>query len=363
SVTRGILLERDNERMTALLPAPSDSDVVTAFRLAAEALAARGVVEVYDAGALLYPGAVALNLDFGRYLRLLVRTDSIAALPLRINLMIPAPSALADSVMGAPGGTVLSPRIRITHLKLFADGALGSRGAALSHRYADDSSTTGVARMTTEEIGALARRSLARGLSVATHAIGDEAVHRTLDAYEAILRERKRIREGQLRIEHFSYGSEADFKRAAQLGVILSVQSTFNASPGDSADLGALRVGAANAARVYNWARLDQMGAVLAEGSDYFTAPGPALAGFRAVLERKYALGQGLPDSAARVLSYRLMATRSEPDGGKVDGVIRVGGVADLVAWTADPFRVGVGELDGVTVKLLVSQGRVLTPR
>jgi len=125
----GILLERANEMVTAQLPALADSDVVTAYRLAADALARRGVVEVYDAGPLMYPGVTALNMDIARYVTLLVRADSIAPLPLRINLMIPAPSRFADSLLGAAKvATELSPRIHITHLKLFSDGALGSRG-------------------------------------------------------------------------------------------------------------------------------------------------------------------------------------------------------------------------------------------
>lgn len=360
----GVLLERANEFLTTRLPAPADSDVVTAFRLAAEALAARGVVEVYDAGPLMYPGVVALNLDFGRYLALLLRADSAAPLPLRINLMIPAPSRLADSLLAASEVlTALSPRIRITHLKLFGDGALGSRGAALSHRYADDTTTSGVARMTPDQIADLARRALDRGLGVATHAIGDEAVRRTLDAYETILRERPPLNPGRLRIEHFSYAREQDFVRATRLGVILSIQSNFNSLPEDNPSFGGARLGAANEPRVYNWARLLGVGAILAEGSDYFTMPGAPLAGFIATLGRKYAVGQALPDSLARLLSYTMNAVRFEPAGARVGGVIAVGAPADLVVWAADPFSVPRAELEGVRVKVVVNAGRVVVSR
>lgn len=359
----GVLLERANELLTALLPEPADSDVVAAFRLGADALAARGVVEVYDAGPLRYPGVVALNLDFGRYLALLRRADSLAPLPLRINLMIPAPSRLADSLLAGTGPIEpLSPRLRITHLKLFGDGAMGSRGAALSHPYADDTATRGVARMTSDGIADLSRRALDRGLSVATHAIGDEAVGRSLDAYEAILRERPALNPRRLRIEHFSYASETDFSRGARLGVVLSIQSNFNSMPADHPTFGDLRVGAANEARVYNWARLYRLGATLAEGSDYFTTPGAALAGFLATLERKYAVGQALPDSEARPLAYRLHAVRFEPDGARVGGRLAPGEPADLVAWTADPFSVPRSELAAIGVRLLISRGRVMKP-
>ncbi len=360
-IASGILLERANELAAAALPAPADSDVVSAFRLAAEALAARGVAEVYDAGPLVYPGVVALNLDFGRYVALLARADSAAPLPLRVNLMIPAPSRFADSLLAARQlAASVSPRIRITHLKLFGDGALGSRGAALSHRYADDSTTTGVARMTAEQTVALGRRALDRGLGVATHAIGDEAVRRTLDAYETILQERPKLIPGRLRIEHFSYAHEQDFVRAVRLGVILSIQSNFNALPGDEPSFGAARLGAANETRVYNWAKLLAMGATLAEGSDYFTAPGAPLAGFVATLGRKYAVGQGLADSVARVLSYRTNATRFDPAGHRSGGRIVVGAPADLVAWAADPFSGPRAELESIGVRLVVNGGRIV---
>ena len=82
---------------------------------------------------------VDLSLDFEHYLRLLVEADLEAALPLRVHLMVPAPSSLAERIAADPEGyRRLTPRIGVTHLKLFVDGALGSRGAWLSHPYADD---------------------------------------------------------------------------------------------------------------------------------------------------------------------------------------------------------------------------------
>ena len=359
----GILLERANELLTPLLPAVADSDVVDAYRLAAQALAERGVVEAYDAGPLVHPGIVALNADLERQVRLLLRADSIAPLPLRINLMIPAPSAYADSLLAAGSPvTQLSPRIRITHIKLFADGALGSRAASLSHPYADDPSTRGVVRMETSEIAGIARRALDQGLGVATHAIGDAAVGRTLDAYQQVIAERPELNPRRLRIEHFSYFSEGDIARAVQLGVVLSIQSNFNAHMDETVSLGLARVGATNEQRVYNWARLAAAGAPLAEGSDYFAMPGPPLAGFSATLGRKYAVGQALPDAEARRLAYRSNAVRFEPSGERTDGVLAVGAAADLVVWSADPFTIPRDAFAEVTASTVVNAGRVAVP-
>lgn len=347
----GILLERANELVTPLVPAISDQDVIAAFRLGAQALAARGVVEVYDAGVLPVPGLVALNVDFGRYLALLRRADSLDPLPLRVNLMIPAPSALADSLLAARDTKrVLSPRLRITHLKLFADGTLGSRSAALTHPYADDPATHGVPRMTAEEITGLALRAVDRGLGVAIHAIGDEAVKRALDACEAVLARRPGLDPTRLRIEHFSYAREEDFGRAVRLGVVLSIQSSFNSTATDHPTFGGMRVGAANDARVYAWNRLERMGARLVEGSDYFTRPGPPLAGFVAALTLHNAVGDGRSDAEARLVAYRMQVG---------DASLRPGAPADLVILSGNPLTTPRDSLAGIRVLATINSGRL----
>jgi len=359
----GVLLERAVEPVLAAIPPPSDAEIVRAFRLGAEALAARGIVEVYDAGVLPVPGLVDLGADFGRYLELLRRADAASPLPLAVNLMLPAPSAAVDALLASPPPSWrLSPRLAVTHLKLFADGALGSRGAALSHPYADDPTTRGVARMSSAEIAALARRALDAGLGVATHAIGDAAVASTLDAYEWVLAERPELDPRRLRVEHFSYARESDFARAVRLGVVLSVQSNFNALPDEAPTFGAMRAGAANESRVYAWDRLERMGARLAEGSDDFTRPRPALADFVATLTRKYAIGASRPEAEARRLAWRMRSTWWPPAGPPVDPTLRPGAPADLVALSADPMTAPREALERIEVVAVVRGGRVVRP-
>jgi hypothetical protein len=332
----GVLLERQNEPVSRLIPAPADSDVVSAFQLAARALAERGVTEIHDAGFLDFPGIVSLEADFGRYLRLLLRADSLDPLPLRVHLMIPAPSALAESLLAGGRQWQLSPRLRITHLKLFGDGALGSRGAALTHPYADDPSTSGVTRMTSDEIASWSRRAIGAGLGVATHAIGDEAVKRALDGYQTVLGELRGLPPGTLRIEHFSYAREEDFARAVGLGVTLSIQSNFNSAAGDSPTFGGMRVGEANEARVYAWRQLFEMGALLAEGSDYFARPAEPLAGFLAAMTRRNAIGPDHDDRSTRAAVYRLHASATP---------------GDSVTWTGDPLALPLDQLATVRAR------------
>ena len=358
----GVLLERANELISPLVPALSDAEIEQAFGLAVAAMTARGVREVYDAGFLAYPGVVALNVDFGRYVALLERVDSTDPLPLTVNLMVPAPSALAESLTSHPDRyPVRSPRLRITHLKLFADGALGSRGAALSHPYADDRSTSGVYRMDTDGILREARRALDAGLGVATHAIGDGAVHRTLDAYEQLLTERAALDPRRLRIEHFSYAQQRDFERAVRMGIVLSIQSSFNSSPDERPSFGERRVGAENASRVYAWDRLERMGALLAEGSDYFTAAGPPLLGVHAAWTRANAVGMRDGGPAGRLVAFRQHTALYRADGGPpTGGWLATTRPADLVILSADPLSVAEPDVLSIAVLATIHAGRVV---
>ena len=353
SSSTGVLLERDVEPVVARIPAPADSDIVAAWRLGAEALAERGVLRAYDAGVLALPGVAALNTDFGRYVRLLAAADRDRSLPLALNLMIPAPSPYAEAVLTMPAaGRLLSPNVRITHLKLFADGALGSRGAALTHPYADDPHTHGVLRMTSREIADWTRRALDAGLDVATHAIGDQAVKEALDAYETVLRERPRIVPTRLRIEHFSYARDPDFARAVRLGIALSVQSNFNTPRGVSPTFAGQRLGAANAERAYAWNRLDRMGALLVEGSDYFGEPGAPLAGMHAGMTGINAIGERGDTRAVRERLLRLTQVWLAPGGRLV--VPRAGDSGEKIVLSASPLTVPLDSLVTIRVKSVV---------
>ncbi len=341
----GVLLERANEPLLRRIPEPSDEDVVRAFRRAAAELASQGVATVYDAGFLTHPGMVDMGLDLERYLRLLERADRESPLPLRVRLMIPAPSALGRRVVADPDPyRRLSPRLGVTHIKLFADGAMGSRGALLSHPFADDPSTVGVERMSREEIARAVRSALDAGLDVATHAIGDLALRRTLDVYEAVLAERPGLDPRRLRIEHFSYARAEDFDRAAALGVVASVQPDFVGPDDDGVTMEDARVGRSNAERVYAFGRLAGAGARLAFGSDYFTRPLPPLTTYHSAATRMNAAGRPAegwhPGERLPRRDALALATTVWPAGGgePLGGRLIAGAAADLVVLSDDPL-------------------------
>jgi predicted amidohydrolase YtcJ len=340
--------------------------VMEAFQLAANALAAAGITEVYDAGFLAFPGVVGLNAPLERYLRLLQRADTEKPLPIKVNLMIPAPSPLADEVVAHPEAFTFSPRLRVTHLKLFQDGAFGSRGGALRAPYADDPSTRGVQRMTVDELGREVRRALDAGLDVATHALGDEAVARVLDVYESVLGERPELAPRRLRVEHVSYASDRDLERAARLGVLLVVQPDFVYPDENGRTMEDDRLGEERSQGAYAFARLDRLGAAMAGSSDLFTVPAQPLWNTYAATTRKNPGGAPLEgwhkeERLTRERSVGLFTTFYPPGGGEpVAGVLRVGAPADGVVLSANPLTVEESKMLDIGVHATIRDGKVI---
>jgi len=356
----GALLERANEPLLERIPLLRDEDVVSAFRRAVSSLVERGVTEVDDAGFLSPPGLVDLNAPLERYLDLLRQADAESPLPVRVNLMIPAPSALAERLLAAPHE--LSPRLRVTHLKLFADGALGSRGAALSHPYADDPTTRGVLRMTREELRHWAERALDAGLDVATHAIGDAAVGMALDVYEALLARRAGLDPRRLRIEHISYASQADLDRAARLGVVLVVQPGFVWPDAAGHTMEEARVGAGAASRVYAFGRLWRAGARLVCSTDEFALPESLFRHVHAAVTRKNPEGEPAggwqPDNRLdRLTALRLFTSRQPSGGVPLRPPLSVGGPADWLVVDGNPLACDEAALSRLRVLATVAAG------
>ncbi len=108
-------------------------------------------------------------------------------------------------------------------VKIFVDGALGSRGAAFFEPYSDDPSTRGVIETTEDSVFQLTKRSLQSGFQVAVHAIGDRANRITLDAYRKALRDVP-VEDHRLRVEHVQVVALEDIQKFAPLGIVLSMQ-------------------------------------------------------------------------------------------------------------------------------------------
>jgi predicted amidohydrolase YtcJ len=174
-------------------------------------------------------------------------------------------------------------RLSLRAIKLYIDGALGSRGAALLAPYSDDPGNTGLLRTAQADVQNLCERALEAGFQVCTHAIGDRGNRVVLDAYEAALRT-TRVRDHRFRVEHAQVLAPSDIPRFAQLGVIPSMQSTHQIS--DMAWAQA-RLGPDRVRGAYAWRALLDTGVTIPNGTDAPVEAVNSLRTFHAAITRE----------------------------------------------------------------------------
>jgi predicted amidohydrolase YtcJ len=171
----------------------------------------------------------------------------------------------------------------VRSFKLYADGALGSRGAALLAPYSDDHANSGLLVTPPAEIQRTATQALRRGFQVGTHAIGDRGNRVVLDAYEAAL-EAVPVTDHRFRVEHAQVVSLADIPRFAALGVIPSMQASHQTSDMRWAET---RVGPERIKGAYAWRSLLNTGVVIPNGSDFPVEEVNPLISFHSAVSRQ----------------------------------------------------------------------------
>jgi predicted amidohydrolase YtcJ len=217
---------------------------------AANAIAASGLTEMHDAGA---------DADTIRAVRELIDENRF---PIRVYMMVSDDVAMLREWFARGPLLDYGHRLTIRSVKLYADGALGSRGAALLAPYSDDPGNSGLEIARPEHIRDVAQQAIAAGFQVNTHAIGDRGVRNVVESYEkAGVTPEKRFR-----IEHFQVVEPADFDRLARLGIIASMQPTHATSDMGWAER---RVGTERIKGAYAWRTVLDSGARLALGSDF----------------------------------------------------------------------------------------------
>jgi predicted amidohydrolase YtcJ len=192
-------------------------------------------------------------------------------------------STLAHYFRRGPQSALHDGRLWIRAIKISADGALGSRGAALLEPYSDEPAHSGLILTPPERIRAVAERALRAGFQLNVHAIGDRGNRVVLDAYEAAL-SAVPMADHRFRVEHAQILHHADIPRFAELDVIPSMQSVHQTS--DMYWAGS-RVGPARLLGAYAWRSLLATGVVIPNGSDFPVEAVNPLLSFHAAVTRQ----------------------------------------------------------------------------
>jgi predicted amidohydrolase YtcJ len=182
-----------------------------------------------------------------------------------------------------PQSALYGGHLWIRAIKLYADGALGSRGAALLAPYSDDPTNSGLLVSPPAHIEAWAETALRRGFQVNVHAIGDRGNRIALDAFEAALRRVPKA-DHRFRVEHAQVLSPQDIPRFAKLGVIPSMQATHQTSDMRWAET---RVGLERIRGAYAWRSLLNTGVVIPNGTDFPVEEVNPLLTFHAAITRQ----------------------------------------------------------------------------
>ena len=337
----GVLIDGAMALVQAVLPEPDDAYREQALQLALEAMARDGLTGVHDMGTSR--ADLALMRRFADEGRLSARIDAYAD---------GDGAALADlcrdGVYSHPGG-----RLKMQGVKLFMDGALGSRGAALLEDYSDDHGNRGLLVTEPGRYGELVAQAKSCGLQVATHAIGDRGNRVVLDTYQRVLGTDAGS-DHRWRVEHAQIVAPADIPRFAPLGIIASMQPTHATSDMPWAEQ---RLGHDRLAGAYAWRRFLDSGAHLALGSDFpVESPDPRL-GLYAAVTRQDREGQPpggwLPDQRLTAAEALRGFTGDAAFAGKDEsqvGRLAPGLHADFVVLDRDPLAIEPSQLDDLKV-------------
>ncbi len=350
----GVLVDNATDLVTSRIEAPSAAEMEAAYRRAIAHCVGLGLTGIHDMGATV------------EQIDVLRRAEEEGWLDLRVVSYLSGASTLA-AWPGGPWRPAASARLRVQGVKFYADGALGSRGAALLQDYTDRPGHRGL--LVTEP--AVLREGVIeawrRGFQPAIHAIGDRANRIALDVF-AEARRVTGTAAGTLpaRIEHAQIVAPEDLPRFSREGVVPSMQPTHCTSDMPWAPE---RLGPDRLAGAYAWRTLRDLGNPIPLGSDFPVEKASPWRGLYAARTRQTPEGQPpggwSPEQRLTALEALLGFTAwpAQVIGENAWGRLDVGYRADLVVADVDPLDPDPRVLLEATVLMTMVDGEVVHAR
>ena len=350
----GILIDRASDLVASRVPPPTAEQLDARILLADREMRRLGLTLVHDAG------TDAQTVE--AYKRLV----DAGMIKTRLYVMLRGSmSALTPAFERGPITDYANHRLAVRAIKIVADGALGSRGAALLEPYSDERGTAGLLTATPEEVYTQTLAASKAGFQTAVHAIGDRANRLVMNTFAVVPREVPGSRDLRMRIEHAQILDAAEIPRFAALGVVASMQPTHATSdmPWAPARLGRARIEEG----AYVWQKLLASGAVIASGSDFPVEQPNPMPGFYAAITRQDASGHPPGGWTAGQRMSRQQALRSftldaayAAHADTFLGSLEEGKLADLVVLSNDIMQVPPADILDTTVRLTVVGGEVV---
>jgi predicted amidohydrolase YtcJ len=355
----GIFIEEAQNLITKHIPRSTPEGNQKALALAVEECLKNGITTFHDAGA----GDEQIEL-YKEFLR-------EGKLKVRLWVMLNGgDSTLLEKYYKIGPVTGLGNKfLTIRAIKLFADGALGSRGAWLLESYADRPGHFGHATIPPEKIFQVACQALMFGFQVCTHAIGDRANQEVLNQYQRAFEFLpEKAGDHRFRIEHAQHLSLTDIPRFSELGVIASMQAIHLSSdrPWAIDRLGQQRINEG----AYVWQKLIKSGAIMVNGTDVPVEPINPIECFYAAVTRKTLTGyppdgfepeQRLTRKQA-LQSYTILSAYAGFEE-NIKGSIEVGKLADFTVLSQDILKIPENQILNTTVDYTILDGKVAYER
>ncbi|GAA5061821.1 amidohydrolase [Erythrobacter westpacificensis] len=336
----GVLVDAAMPLIDDVVPPPLPEDRDLALHNAQNLLLRNGITAVADMGTSVEDWMTIRRAgDAGR---------------LRVRVMSYADSVDTMLLIGGPAPTqwLYDDRLRLNGVKLYLDGALGSRGALLNADYEDDHGNRGLPLLSGTQLRNLMSRAALDRFQVAVHAIGDAANREALYAIEELSEDYSGDR--RWRIEHAQIVDPADLVRFGQHGIIASMQPVHQTSDMMMAEarLGEDRLGGA-----YAWRSILEAGGHLAFGTDAPVEPVDPLAGLAVAISRTNAEGEPFGGWRPEETISREQALAAYTAGAAYAGFaegrfgrLAEGERADFVMLSADPLMANADQIRDIEV-------------